>query len=147
FPEQTHLALAVMILIGFLPQNLHILASVNNDALAGVMIAITILLCVRYLQDELHSAWGLGIAVGFIFITKTTAYFMAGVVVIVIFMRWWQQSEHKLRDLIQPYLQFGIPASIFALIYWGRNIIVYGFPDFLGLQAHDEIVIGQMRRV
>lgn len=147
FPQRTHLALAVMILIGFLPQNLHILASVNNDALAGVMIGMAVLLCVRYLHEESHSAWGLGIAVGVIFITKTTAYFMAGVVVIVIFMRWWQESEHKLRDLIQPYLQFGVPAGVFALIYWGRNIITYGFPDFLGLQAHDEIVVGQMRRV
>lgn len=147
FPEQRHLALAVMILIGFLPQNLHILASVNNDALAGVMIAVTILLCVRYLKDESQSAWGLGLAIGFIFITKTTAYFMAGVVVIVILMRWWQQSEHKLNHLMQSYLKFGIPASIFALIYWGRNIATYGFPDFLGLQAHDRVVVGQLRRV
>ena len=89
FHDRPHLALAVMLLIGFLPQNLHILASVNNDALAGVMIAITILLCVQYLKDESRSAWGLGVAVGIIFITKTTAYFMAGVVVIVIAMRWW----------------------------------------------------------
>ncbi len=147
FPERTHLGLAIMLLIGFLPQNLHILASVNNDALAGLMIALTILLCVRYLQDETLSAWQLGIAVGFIFITKTTAYFMAGIVVIVIFMRWWQQSKYKFGDLVQPYLQFGIPASIFALIYWGRNIATYGFPDFLGLQTHDEIVVGQQRRI
>ena len=147
FPERTHLGLAIMLLIGFLPQNLHILASVNNDALAGLMIALTILLCVRYLQDETLSAWQLGIAVGFIFITKTTAYFMAGIVVMVIFMRWWQQSKYKFSDLVQSYLQFEIPAGIFALIYWGRNIATYGFPDFLGLQTHDEIVVGQQRRI
>lgn len=146
FCEHTHLALVVMLLIGFLPQNLHILASVNNDALAGVMIAITILLCVQYLKDESRSAWGLGLAVGIIFITKTTAYFMAGVVVIVIAMRWWQQSDNRLANSVKHYLQFGIPATIFALIYWGRNILTYGFPDFLGLQAHDAIVVGQQRR-
>jgi hypothetical protein len=38
-----------------------------------------------------------------------------------------------------------MPAGAFALFYWGRNLLVYGFPDFLGLQAHDRVVVGQLR--
>jgi hypothetical protein len=36
-------------------------------------------------------------------------------------------------------------ALVFAAVWWGRNLIVYGFPDFLGLEAHDEVVVGQLR--
>lgn len=145
-PKYPHLALAVMALVAFLPQNLHMLASVNNDALAGVVIAVLILLCVNYLKNDTPSVWILGLVIGVAFISKTTSYFMAGVIIIVIFMRWWQSKEREVATLIKAYLGFGIPASIFALLYWGRNIMTYGFPDFLGLQAHDTIVVGQLRR-
>jgi hypothetical protein len=30
-------------------------------------------------------------------------------------------------------------------LWWGRNIAVYGFPDFLGLREHDAVVVGQLR--
>ncbi len=147
FPEQPHRALAVMALVAFLPQNVHMLASINNDALAGVVIAVLILLSVRYLQNKSIPVYWLGIFIGIAFITKTTSYFMAGVVLIVIGMRWWQNKQDHISDLLREYVLFGIPASIFAILYWGRNIITYSFPDFLGLKAHDEVVIGQPRRL
>lgn len=146
FPEQSHLALAVMSLLAFLAQNVHILASINNDALAGLVIAVIMLLCIKYLKGENIKLWQIGLALGVAFITKTTIYFMAGVVLIVVFMRWWQSTERNFLSLVKHYLSFGIPASIFALLYWGRNILTYGFPDFLGLQAHDRVVVGQLRR-
>ncbi|MEO1289798.1 MAG: hypothetical protein AAFV93_18700 [Chloroflexota bacterium] len=147
FPNHPHRALAVMALVAFLPQNIHMLSSINNDALAGLMIALTTLLCVRYLQHKNTPTWWLGLAVGIIFITKTTGYFMAGVVIIVIAMRWLQTQNREMRNLINEFFAYGIPAGIFAVIYWGRNILTYSFPDFLGLQAHDEVVVGQLRRV
>ena len=146
FPERKHLALAVMSFVAFLPQNVHMLASVNNDALAGLVIALLMLLCIKYLKGENVKVWHIGLVTGITFITKTTIYFMAGVILIVIFMRWRQSKEHDFTSLIRQYIRFGIPAGVFALSYWGRNIRVYGFPDFLGLQAHDEIVVGQLRR-
>ncbi|MGJ3240643.1 MAG: DUF2142 domain-containing protein [Anaerolineae bacterium] len=145
-PERRHLALAVMALVAFLPQNLHILASVNNDALAGVVIAVLIGLCVRYLQGTNDSPVWLGVGVGVAFLTKTTIYFMAGVVLIVIAMRWWRTTERDLLTLAWHYVRFGIPSGLIALFYWGRNLLTYGFPDFLGLQAHDAVVVGQPRR-
>lgn len=145
FPERPEIALGAMALYAFLPQNVHILASMNNDALADVMIAILLLLSIRYLKGKNVSLWQIGLVMGITFITKTTAYFMAGVVLIVIFMRWRQNEEKDWLTLLKDYLQFGIPAGLFALLYWGRNIATYGFPDFLGLKAHDEIVVGQLR--
>ncbi|MEM6528471.1 MAG: hypothetical protein AAF653_09260, partial [Chloroflexota bacterium] len=32
-----------------------------------------------------------------------------------------------------------------GLLWWVRNSIVYGFPDVLGLTAHDVVVVGQLR--
>jgi 4-amino-4-deoxy-L-arabinose transferase-like glycosyltransferase len=145
FPERSEIALGAMALFAFLPQNAHILASVNNDALADMMIAILLLLCVRYLNGKNAPLCLIGLAMGITFITKTTAYFMAGVVLIVIFMGWRQSEERDWLSLLKSYLRFAIPAGIFALLYWGRNIATYGFPDFLGLKAHDTIVVGQLR--
>ena len=38
-----------------------------------------------------------------------------------------------------------LPAALIALPWYIRDIAVYGWPDFLGLIRHDQIVVGQMR--
>ncbi|MEL6402957.1 MAG: glycosyltransferase family 39 protein [Chloroflexota bacterium] len=147
-PARTHLALASMVVVAFVPQNMHILTSVNNDALAGVMVAITLLLCVRRLKGQNDPLWWMGLAIGIIAITKTTAYFMVAIVGLTVFLRWLSTRKQidMSSNLIMNYIQIAIPAAVFTVLYWGRNIATYGFPDFLGLQAHDEIVVGQQRR-
>ena len=47
--------------------------------------------------------------------------------------------------LLRQLVAFALPAGIFAILYWGRNLLVYGVPDFLGLMRHDAIVVGQLR--
>lgn len=141
FPNQPQIALGTMALIAFLPQNLHILSSVNNDALAGLVIAAMLLESIRYLKGENIKAHHLGFLLGVAFITKTTVYFMAAVLLLVLILRNWQDKSLLLREGIA----FAVPAGSFALLYWGRNLLVYGFPDFLGLQAHDRVVVGQLR--
>jgi hypothetical protein len=69
---------------------------------------------------------------------------MAGVVLLALCLRQFNQSN---KIPWRALIEFGIPAGIFALFWWGRNILVYGFPDFLGLRAHDAIVVGQLRTV
>jgi 4-amino-4-deoxy-L-arabinose transferase-like glycosyltransferase len=171
FPNRPQIAFGAMALVAFLPQQLHMTSTVNNDALAGVLIGMILLACIRYLTPPLHrrvrnepsgmesdvrhfapsrrglggEVWHLGLLTGIAFITKTTTYFMAGVVVIVIFMRWRTQEKRAFSTLFRTLAQFAIPAGIFALLYWGRNIAIYGMPDFLGLQRHDAVVIGQKR--
>ncbi|MFZ4814313.1 MAG: glycosyltransferase family 39 protein [Phototrophicaceae bacterium] len=34
---------------------------------------------------------------------------------------------------------------VLGLLWWGRNLVVYGAPDFMGLIAHDAVVVGQGR--
>ncbi len=41
---------------------------------------------------------------------------------------------------------FGV-ALVFGGVWWVRNVMVYGFPDVLGLTAHDAVVVGQPRTV
>jgi 4-amino-4-deoxy-L-arabinose transferase-like glycosyltransferase len=156
FPNRPQIAFGAMVLVAFLPQQLHMTSTVNNDALGGVLIG-TILLCSIYYLKNVNTdgrdiscpyriaTWHLGLLVGIAFITKTTTYFMAGVVVMVILMHWWTQENRAFSTLLRQLLSFAIPAGIFALLYWGRNIATYGMPDFLGLQRHDAVVIGQLR--
>lgn len=142
FPQCPHLALAAAAWAAFLPQHVAILASVNNDALAGALIATTLYATLRYVRGDAIKPFLLGGLIGLIFITKTTGYFMAGVVLLALFLRQFTQPN---KIPFRALIEFGIPASMFALCWWGRNIAVYGFPDFLGLRAHDSIVIGQLR--
>ncbi len=147
FPQMRHVALATMALVAFVPQNLHILASVNNDALAGVVIALLLWFCVRYLRGLGDGReWQLGLVLGLAIITKTTTYFMAAVVLLAIVLRWWNRSPQKsLRPLLNALVLLAVPALIFAGLYWGRNLATYGGTDFLGLAAHDAVVVGQPR--
>jgi 4-amino-4-deoxy-L-arabinose transferase-like glycosyltransferase len=142
-PEQPPIRIAAMTLVAVLPQHLAILASVNNDALANLLIALTLWLCLRYVKSDAQiTPFHLGLCIGLIFITKTTGYFMAGVVLLTLFWRW---QQNRTTSLFRPVGQFAMVAVWFALFWWGRNIIVYGFPDFLGLRAHDAVVVGQPR--
>ena len=141
-PEQPQLALAGMAVVAFLPQHMAILASVNNDALAEVVIALTLYLSLRYLRDTHVPVWWLGLAVGIGVITKTTTYFLLAIVVLVVVLRW---RRDRTPNLIRVLIGLMIPMSIFALVWFLRNIQVYGFPDFLGLGAHDLVVADQPR--
>jgi hypothetical protein len=40
-----------------------------------------------------------------------------------------------------------VPAFLLGLLWWGRNMAVYGGLDVLGKQRHDTVVVGQPRTV
>lgn len=156
-------------LVGLIPQHLSILASVNNDAMAEAVVAITLLLTMRWLKGEAIPVWQLGLWVGIGFLTKASTYFMVGVVVYALWQRWRSnratyllspeairpvtlpdgkraiQTRSVYRPLIGALAAFLIPALLLGGIWWLRNISTYGFPDFLGLRAHDAVVVGQPR--
>lgn len=146
FPERPGVGIGAMLVFAFIPQHMAMLAAVNNDGLSEVFIALTLLAAVIYLTDSRtqRREWLLGILVGLIFLTKSTGYFMAAVVPMAIFLR-WRQDRVGVRMLIVRWAFFLIPALLLGSLWWLRNIGVYGFPDFLGLRAHDLVVTDQLR--
>ncbi len=93
-----------------------------------------------------HHALRLGLLLGLILVTKTTAYIAVPLAGGVIVWRWWQERA-SLRRMALEALAVIVPAAVIALPWYARDIAVYGWPDFLGLIRHDAIVIGQTRTV
>ncbi len=169
-PDRPEVALAAAAFVAFLPQHMAMLSAVNNDGLAELLIGLTLLASIRYIKSSdaraglrpaptgltrIPPELILGLLVGLIFVTKSTGYFLAGVVPLAIFMRWWNERKNDtsvgathaspLRNLLTTLALFFIPALILGSVWWLRNFGVYGFPDFLGLRAHDLVVADQMR--
>ncbi|MBN8639723.1 MAG: DUF2142 domain-containing protein [Anaerolineae bacterium] len=144
-PDRRALALATALLVGFIPQNLAIMASVNNDALAGLIVGVTLYLLIRYLQGARVPVWALGVAVGVGLLTKVNTIFLAGLVPLFLFLHWWFTPDRRFVELIRRLALFVAPALILGGLWWLRNIGVYGFPDVFGLRRHDQVVVGQLR--
>lgn len=106
---------------------------------AGGLIALG-----RRGETGMAAAWGLGALVGLIFITKTTGYFVAGLVPLAILLR-HRLTGAPARAVLRDWALFLLAALLLGGIWWGRNLAVYGLPDFLGLGMHDAVVIGQPR--
>jgi 4-amino-4-deoxy-L-arabinose transferase-like glycosyltransferase len=147
-PDIRHVALATAALVAFLPQHIAILASVNNDALGNLMIAITLLATLRYLKGDRVRAWQLGLLVGVGLLTKVSTLFMVGVVGVAILLRLWPgcaSLAQWLRAVVREGLAFALPALLLGGLWWARSISVYGFPDLFGLRQHDLVVADQAR--
>jgi 4-amino-4-deoxy-L-arabinose transferase-like glycosyltransferase len=156
-PRYPYLALSGAGFVAFLPQHLSILGSVSNDALAELITGLTLLAMALYLGNSRRLAGDnsapprsmppltLGVLVGLALTTKTTIYFLGGIAVLAVLLRWrrerwpWQRAARHLVAVL-------IPALLIGGIWWVRNMSVYGGLDFAGLQRHDEITIGQTRR-
>lgn len=113
-------------------------------ALVFVMLAAIGTQSRRLVQGEGWQLWLLGVLVGMIFVTKSTGYFVAGLVPLAIVLRWWP-ARNTQRFPVGDLLAFLIPALLLGGLWWSYNINTYGFPDFLGLGAHDRIVTDQLR--
>ena len=142
-PDQPQIALGVMALVAFSPQHLSMMASVNNDALAELVVALALLWLIRRNPDDLP-IWQLGMIVGLALLTKITIYFLALIAPLTIWLKWRRQGRPA-RDFLRSIAIFLLVAVLIGGIWWLRNIAVYGFPDFLGLAAHDAVVADQPR--
>ncbi len=166
-PRRRILALAVAAFVAFLPQHVAIMASVNNDSLAEMVLGILLVVSVTYLGNPLsidhrgepqpyaisrrpHAA-ALGGLLGVAFLTKLTIYLPAALVVgLAIVLRWRIEHQEPLsrparRWLAAELLWAAGMALALGGIWWVRNGIVYGWPDLLGQAAHEAVVVGQLR--
>lgn len=143
-PSQPQIALGAMALVAFLPQHLSMMASVNNDALAEVLVALALLWLIRFLNSEQVPIWQLGLITGAALLTKITISFLALVVPLAIWLK-WRRDGVSTPAFLRSIVIFVAIAGILGGLWWLRNIAVYGFPDFLGLAAHDTVVADQPR--
>jgi hypothetical protein len=162
FPDRPAIAYGTMAFVAFVPMHLAILASINNDALAELMLAVILFMLVqrlmfnpdptqndqstRYFQNDLLLAILLGLGLG----AKITVYIAIPLVAVVL---WWTsvketEAQSRVRDWGKLIKQAGIIYGLALLIilpWYIRNAIIYGDFDIWGLVRHNEIVDGQLR--
>ncbi|MHB8625001.1 MAG: DUF2142 domain-containing protein [Aggregatilineales bacterium] len=146
FPAHPYLALATAAFVAFLPQHIAMLAGVENDSLAELLIGLTVWVCVIYIGDNprrVHPGL-IGLLLGLALITKVTAYLLIGIVALALLLR-ILRTRPPLRQWLRDAVWIAVPALILGGIWWVHCIQVYGFPDVLGLGRHNSIVIGQER--
>jgi 4-amino-4-deoxy-L-arabinose transferase-like glycosyltransferase len=168
FPAWPALALGTAAFVAFLPRHLASVAQAGNDTLAELLFAAVLLVLVNWLTTDAqpgtshmtHDASGttarpmprdsvyrlllLGLLLGLIAITKTTAYFSLALILGVMVWAWRRQRAPATR-LVRDLALVAAPAVLLALPWYVRDVSVYGWPDFLGLRMHDAIVTGQPR--
>jgi hypothetical protein len=115
FPQTGWLAWIATAFVALLPQHLAILTSVNNDALAWLLVAASLYLLVRLEQQESLSRRDLslfGLLLGLCLLTKVTAYLMLPVAGLWLLGRFWRQW----RDLLAHAATLFLPALLLGLI-------------------------------
>ncbi len=161
FPQQPAIALAAALFVGFVPQHAAILASVNNDSLAGLLLGVLMVVAVGYIGNPIrpdydgnplpfddsqrpHAA-ALGGVLGLIFLTKLTAY-GPGLVIVLAAIAWrWRIEGRPAGWLVQQVFWAMLLGLGIGAWWWLRNASVYGFPDVLAQAAHNAVVVGQPR--
>ena len=123
------------------------MAGVSNDSLAELVAAGTLLTVIYYLTSENNQSrhvFIMGLLVGVAFLTKTTVYYVSAIAGLAILIKWWQH-RWTFSVAIRQIAVFLTPALLLGAIWWIHGLQTYGGTDFLGLERHDEIVIGQPR--
>jgi 4-amino-4-deoxy-L-arabinose transferase-like glycosyltransferase len=149
--ERIEVALGAAALVAFLPQHVAILASVNNDSLAGLEIGITLIGILIYLKGGRVKPWHLGLLVGLGSLTKLSTLFLVGIVPAAILLKWWVERKARARHVVplQPLLaaliSFALPMVILGGIWSAHSMQVYGFPDVFGQRQHNLVVADQAR--
>lgn len=150
FPSYPIIAYGTMALVAFVPMHVAMLASVNNDALAEIILAALLLLLTRRLGADqpstLRDNMTLGLILGLGLITKTTVYIAVPLIAAAL---WLERRESGIERIWpgvvkQAAIIYGL-ALLIALPWYVRNAGLYGHFDILGLARHDQVVVGQLR--
>ncbi|MCA9986531.1 MAG: DUF2142 domain-containing protein [Anaerolineales bacterium] len=147
--EQKYLALGIAAFVALVPQHVAVLASVNNDALAELLIAAILYVLVgwlTYVNPRARRAvssrlWWLGVLLGLGLLTKGTVYLMVPVVAGAMLWLYWGNWS----GLGWAAVRTLGPAFLLGAIWWVRNILVYNGLDPLAMAAHNDVVLGQPR--
>jgi 4-amino-4-deoxy-L-arabinose transferase-like glycosyltransferase len=143
-PVRPALAPLVAALIAFVPQHVAMMAGVNNDPLAELVVAGTLWALVIYVAGGRDRPWAVGLLLAAALLTKTTVYFLVGVAVVAVLVRRCQERRAWRWALAQLAWML-LPAALLSAPWFVRNALTYGWNDPLGWARHEEVVAGQMR--
>ncbi len=144
FPARPELALMTAAFIAFIPQHVAMTAGVNNDALAELVVGGTLWALVVYVGGGHDRPWPVGLLLTAALLTKTTTYFVAGVAVVAVLIR-WRQERRTWGWMVGQLAWMLVPALLLSAPWFIRNGLTYGWLDPLGLVRHNAVVEGQPR--
>ena len=153
FPAHPHIAAFAAAFIALLPQHLHMMAGLNNDSLSEALIALSVWLSVRHINEQgskpgvpalpisLAQLLPLAIVVGLGFLTKAQAYLTLPVVLFAILATDFKRKPFG--QTLKALAFVTLVAGVIGLPWWVHGLQVYGGTDLLGLQRHNLVVAGQ----
>lgn len=142
YPNRPFVTFTAIMLIAFTPQHIAMMAGVNNDSLAELLVAAALWASIQIISATRPRYPGLiGLLLAAIFFTKLQAYLAAAVLAVSILIRWRKIKSEKW--LLHWLLGVFGPAVLIGSFWWLRNIAVYGALDWMGLARHDQVVLGQ----
>jgi len=159
FPTNEVLALSTAAFVAGVPMHLAMLAAVNNDGLAELILAGILWMLVRYIKKREKGKGGaeggiprrlagLGVLVGLGMLTKTTTLVSIPLVLMAVVLTTGHRPSpisHRLSAISYQLFAIFLPALLLTLPWFIRNASVYGGLDILGWTRHDAIVVGQPR--
>lgn len=147
FPQRPAVPLVATALIASVPQHLAMMAGIENDALAELLVAAGLWMAVRYVQRDVNGRQflvGWGLTLGLVVLTKVSAYVVLPVALLAVGLRARREGR-----------SWGWAAGQAAWIFWAtvalagpwliRNVGIYGWTDPLGMARHNLVVEGQPR--
>ena len=117
-PEKATLCLAALALAALTPQYLHIMSSVNNDALGTLAGALLFYLTIRFVKESsnLFGLLSIFLAVALPFFTKLTLLPVSAAVLMIIAWKWYFGFSQK-RWLLYSILLVLLAAGVFYLLF------------------------------
>jgi 4-amino-4-deoxy-L-arabinose transferase-like glycosyltransferase len=150
FPDSCELALMVVAFLAFIPQHVAMAAGINNDVLGELVAAGTLLALAVYLKaggspgEGRDRPWSIGLLLAVALLTKTTVYYVLGVAVLAVVIR-WRQERRTWGWATMQLVWMLLPALLLSAPWFIRNGLTYGWLDPTGLARHNAVVEGQPR--
>lgn len=109
YPGRPSLSLGSAAFVAFLPMHVAMAASINNDALAEVVLAAVLLLSIRYVklcmvgpqEPGYVDAFVLGLVLGLALITKASAYVVVPMALGAPVIAWYEKRRAQVRNWSQ----------------------------------------------
>jgi 4-amino-4-deoxy-L-arabinose transferase-like glycosyltransferase len=160
FPTNEVLALGTAAFVAGVPMHLAMLAAVNNDGLAELVLVGILWMLIRTIKKEEAEGtegverkmpWrlvGLGVLVGLGILTKTTTLVSIPLVLVAVILTTGHRPlaiPHRLSAISHQLFAIFLPALLLISPWFVRNATVYGGLDILAWNRHDAVVVGQLR--